>query len=994
MNFLNKIKNFFIQKKYLFGSFGVLTVFLLAMLVLWPQTALADVVNGLGSIMGTLLSGLFESFVYIMGNLLIKAIEILIQVASYTDFINSPIVNKGWVVIRDVCNIAITIVLLLMAFYTVLRAKSYQYQTLLPKLLLAAILINFSKTIAGLCIDLAQVFMMTFVNAFREAAAGNLTYGFGINDIVSIRDTAGGGVGAGAGLQANVDNWSVLGALALGALMVLVAFLVVISLVAMLLWRILFLWFLVMLSPIAFMAGVLPGEGESKVKEWWSTFIKYLIQGPIIAFMLWLSLAVISEMTEQKHIVALQFKSAVSQGNVQASNPAWQAFANKASGTQNLVDYLVTCGLLLLTLKIASQSGVAGASVAGNAFGKLQNYGNQIVKRGQRIATSPLRGAKRVGGAAFKATRIPYMASAFATKIKTSGVGRALGGDKEYTEELNAGRKAWADEKIGGKKGTLASFRYQQAQKARKRLEDQGRLAGGEDSQRKLLNDSIAAGNLVDAQGIMLQMAKDGKLGSDDVDKYKKALKIKPGSGEEKLYMEFAETLKNSQKASGDLMADYKFDVTRDSQGRLRPIVDRVQQVHDDFSKKKSADFNNAGLIKAFDEEKPEFLAILDELNKKDDMNSLGNDGRASYRKIVEQVLAREADGSLKLTVEQKSTYEALLKKLYARRFDRTTGEALTSASTRFGGLPKDVQDAILEGESEYDGNMGTTARAGFLGGISTKFKDKQAEKKRQAMMYNQEAVSDIDSAVDNEVIEPMVYDGITQALLYQTTSQDRGSAIGTSGAGYIRNLKANLDTLDRNFQSQAVARGVSNIINPNTSRAFTYLELYHKSALLKNIQDLTGIANSFSPVAFRKMSKDEQEKFMRNIENRLDVLRLGAERAFTNSPAEPLAQRVKRKKVENRTTLQDNLGQVINHANTMATSSLTPEQRNKALKALKNHLDRAVKHSKKYNDDQFFKAGLDNLRTDADALDVANAAQINSYVARVNVLYNQVKAK
>lgn len=511
MNFLNKIKNFFIQKKYLFGSFGVLTVFLLAMLVLWPQTALADVVNGIGSIMVTLLSWLFESFVYIMGNLLIKAIEILIQVASYTDFINSPIVNKGWVVIRDVCNIAITIVLLLMAFYTVLRAKSYQYQTLLPKLLLAAILINFSKTIAGLCIDLAQVFMMTFVNAFREAAAGNLTYGFGINDIVSIRDTAGGGVGAGAGLQANVDNWSVLGALALGALMVLVAFLVVISLVAMLLWRILFLWFLVMLSPIAFMAGVLPGEGESKVKEWWSTFIKYLIQGPIIAFMLWLSLAVISEMTEQKHIVALQFKSAVSQGNVQASNPAWQAFANKASGTQNLVDYLVTCGLLLLTLKIASQSGVAGASVAGNAFGKLQNYGNQIVKRGQRIATSPLRGAKRVGGAAWRASQVPYLAGAVATRVRTSRFGQVLGMDEQHTKDVAEGRKAkWAG-KVGGVRGQRIATAYENKQvvAAMNELEESGQLSDDNAAMDTMLRDAIAEGKETKVKAIMLAMAKN-----------------------------------------------------------------------------------------------------------------------------------------------------------------------------------------------------------------------------------------------------------------------------------------------------------------------------------------------------------------------------------------------------------------------------------------------------------------------------------------------------
>ena len=235
---------FLTLKKYNYKKYlpYLVSVFIL---ILFPRSVFADTSNTLGSILVSLLSWLFQSFVYIMGNLLVKAIEILIQVASYTDFINSPIVNKGWVVIRDVCNIAITIVLLLMAFYTVLRAKSYQYQTLLPKLLLAAILINFSKTIAGLCIDLAQVFMMTFVNAFREAAAGNLTYGFGINDIISVRNTARGGVGAGAGLESSVDNWSVLGALALGALMVLVAFLVVISLVMMLLWRILYLWFLV-----------------------------------------------------------------------------------------------------------------------------------------------------------------------------------------------------------------------------------------------------------------------------------------------------------------------------------------------------------------------------------------------------------------------------------------------------------------------------------------------------------------------------------------------------------------------------------------------------------------------------------------------------------------------------------------------------------------------------------------------------------------------------
>jgi len=57
------------------------------------------------------------------------------------------------------------LILLIIAFATILRQESYS-KKLLPKLLIMAVLINFSRTIFGLLIDFSQVIMLTFVNAF------------------------------------------------------------------------------------------------------------------------------------------------------------------------------------------------------------------------------------------------------------------------------------------------------------------------------------------------------------------------------------------------------------------------------------------------------------------------------------------------------------------------------------------------------------------------------------------------------------------------------------------------------------------------------------------------------------------------------------------------------------------------------------------------------------------------------------------------------------
>ncbi|MHB8903921.1 MAG: hypothetical protein ACYC40_02375, partial [Patescibacteria group bacterium] len=127
-----------------------------------------------------LLAGICGAIVSALGWILIKLMGILVYFAQYNGFIKSTVVTNGWVIVRDICNMFFVLILLIIAFATILRIEEYNYKKWLPKLILMAILINFSKMICGLLIDAAQIVMLTFVNSFKDVAGANLTSALGI----------------------------------------------------------------------------------------------------------------------------------------------------------------------------------------------------------------------------------------------------------------------------------------------------------------------------------------------------------------------------------------------------------------------------------------------------------------------------------------------------------------------------------------------------------------------------------------------------------------------------------------------------------------------------------------------------------------------------------------------------------------------------------------------------------------------------------------------
>ncbi len=332
---------------------------------------------------------LVKMLVGLLGGLLLIIIDLLIKVYSFNHFIDGEAiaVEIGWVLVRDLSNIFFVVSLLVIAFATVFNVESYHYKKMLPKLIIMAVLVNFSKTICGLIIDFAQVVMMTFVHSFESISRGNLAFGFGLDQMLAIID--------GSQNNVNVDfsSGSIVASYILAVLYLIVALGVVGTMLIIIVFRIIMIWALVVLSPIAFMASAVPG-GEKYSGQWWSEFTKNVISGPFLAFFFWLSMLVLYKSNGLNGATVINIETvnpnetAITQTG---TSNTMAATVTKISTGPAIFNYIVSISLLIASMVLSQQLGVAGGSAGGKFMGHLQSFGLGVVGGLVGGALAPLR---------------------------------------------------------------------------------------------------------------------------------------------------------------------------------------------------------------------------------------------------------------------------------------------------------------------------------------------------------------------------------------------------------------------------------------------------------------------------------------------------------------------------------------------------------------------------------------------------------------------------
>jgi hypothetical protein len=224
-------------------------------------------------------------------------IDALVPIITYNNFSSNPVVSAGWAIVRDTVNMFFVVVLIVIAFGTIFGHSKFQWQQQVPRLMIFALVINFSKTLTGIMIDFGQVIMLTFANAIREIAAGNFLQLLGLNELYQISDSSSAIAGLGEqGAKGAGDAFEYFagGVMAVGMIVWVLATMIILTVI--LLYRIIMLWVMIVLAPLAWFMGGVGGSGgiisSNAYDEWWKRFKCLVAIGPVLTFFLWLTLAV------------------------------------------------------------------------------------------------------------------------------------------------------------------------------------------------------------------------------------------------------------------------------------------------------------------------------------------------------------------------------------------------------------------------------------------------------------------------------------------------------------------------------------------------------------------------------------------------------------------------------------------------------------------------------------------------------------------------------
>ncbi|MBT4121032.1 MAG: hypothetical protein HOA57_02960 [Candidatus Magasanikbacteria bacterium] len=367
-------------------------------IVLYAEPSYAQgTIEKIGDYIGDLITRAFMGMASFFIKMAIFFLQYFIAIAQWNNYLDVATVMLGWTMVRDVANMFFVVILLVIAFGTILGIEQYQWNKTLIKLILAAVFINFSNLICGIFIDAAHVFTITFVNAISATAGGNFIQAFNIEKLFKL-------VGKPESVDATTDFSIGLLVAALASLLFSILAMCIIAAYAMImLARMVALWVLVIFSPLAFILQVLPGT-QSYAKQWWDKFMKQVLVAPVMVFFLWLTFATVGSGGVQGPIdqggIGLNVggagteESSVSIGAGLKGDVATSL--SDATTWANMASFFIPLALMIVGMNVVTQMGVVG--------GGLVQSGQAMAKKIAGYATG-YNTARAVGSAAWRKSK-------------------------------------------------------------------------------------------------------------------------------------------------------------------------------------------------------------------------------------------------------------------------------------------------------------------------------------------------------------------------------------------------------------------------------------------------------------------------------------------------------------------------------------------------------------------------------------------------------------
>lgn len=308
-------------------------------------------------------------------------------------------IHTGWTVLRDISNIVIIGMFTFIAISIIIGNHTFGEKRLVAKVLIVAVLINFSLLFAKIIIDTSNFFAWQVYKNMAPPGSGNntvrnLTLGTGTGANISgkflslLKTTSIWDVTANS-IQANAQGgyslsdhlgWNTLKGAAKGVFFAIVASILLLVAAGVLLYgcyliavRGLLLVFLMLVSALAFASYLVPNlsDGEYGWKTWWKSLLNASIFGPLLMILLYVNLVILTPIHAKVQ--------GGSFANVLANPSTLQQAGND---WQVIIVFIFGIGMLFASLKVA------------NSFaGKIAGFSTASMLTG-----APIIGAARLSG--------------------------------------------------------------------------------------------------------------------------------------------------------------------------------------------------------------------------------------------------------------------------------------------------------------------------------------------------------------------------------------------------------------------------------------------------------------------------------------------------------------------------------------------------------------------------------------------------------------------
>ncbi|MCR4285689.1 MAG: type IV secretion system protein [Candidatus Kaiserbacteria bacterium] len=401
--------------------------------------------KSLGLWIGNTILAVASMFTYVGGTFLDMSLKI--TVFKMGDLINGGVgnaINNTWKIIRDICNLAFIFGFVYIGIRTIIDPESASTKRFLSKIIIGALLINFSLFFVKFIVDFSNFTAYHIYNAMvsgEGSLSATVANMLGIVSLFKAPDPA---------QFAQLTNGASFWFFVFGAILLLIVAFVFFAAAIHLITRFVALVLIMVGSPILFAATVFP-QTEHYASDMWKKLISYAFFAPVFLLLILISLTLVQGLGTAIAPNGSSFVTALKQGS--------NSSVGQTGSMGIILNFAVIIFFFIQSLLLAQKMGVAGGDAAVSMGNKIRGNVQSAI------------GRNTIGAASHK-IREKYEEFDAKTKdsknwnrLKTVGKIATLGAvdDRTIRQTLEAGEHA----KFGGSYSYEDDKKYSDSRTAR-----------------------------------------------------------------------------------------------------------------------------------------------------------------------------------------------------------------------------------------------------------------------------------------------------------------------------------------------------------------------------------------------------------------------------------------------------------------------------------------------------------------------------------------------